>query len=420
MFYRRLIVLPMLCLIAVCPVLADAAPETNTLTLTEAQQLWREHNRELKLARGAVVAAEADVTSAGAVPNPQLSINTASIPAQNYGSGGWRNKRIDNVFRLEQLIERGNKRELRQQTAESLLEASRHDLGDTERSQGLVLAQAYFDLLLAQDRLRLSSESADLYRNTLKAMDLRLRAGDVAPIDVSRVRVDAQRADNDARQARADHEKAQVTLAYLLGREKQARSLVAKDEWPALVADLPPAATMLAERADVRAAQARVVAAERAAELARAQKTRDVTVGVQFEHCLSTSCNAPANTYGVGVSVPLFVNYAFEGEIRRAEADLQTARDQYEQVLAQAEGDLDRARSDVAAAQERRQRLDQELLADAARVASASEFAYAKGAASLMDLLDARRTLRAVQLEAAAARADYAKALAAWQAANGK
>jgi cobalt-zinc-cadmium efflux system outer membrane protein len=32
-----------------------------------------------------------------------------------------------------------------------------------------------------------------------------------------------------------------------------------------------------------------------------------------------------------------------------------------------------------------------------------------------MDLLDARRTLRAIQLDAAAAQADYAKALAAWQ-----
>lgn len=406
-------------LLAWSPLVAVAASMAGALSLPEAEQIWREHSRELKLARGAVAAAEADLTSAGALANPQLSINTSSIPSQNYGSGGWRNKRVDNVFRLEQLIERGNKRELRQQTAESLLDASRYDLGDTERSQHLLLSQAYYDLLQAQERLRLTSESADLYRNTLKAMDLRLRAGDVAPVDVARVRVDAQRADNEQRQARADHEKAQVALAYLLGREKQARSLQASDAWPALDTPLPAAAASLAQRADVQAAQARVSAAERAAELARALKTRDVTVGVQFEHCLSTSCNAPANTYGVGVSVPLFVNYAYEGEIRRAEADLQVARDQYEQVLAQAEGDLDRARSDVEAARERRQRLDQELLADAAKVASATEFAYAKGAASLMDLLDARRTLRAVQLEAAAARADHAKALAAWRAANG-
>jgi len=33
----------------------------------------------------------------------------------------------------------------------------------------------------------------------------------------------------------------------------------------------------------------------------------------------------------------------------------------------------------------------------------------------LMDLLDARRTLRQIQIEAASARADYAKALSDWQ-----
>lgn len=417
MLVRRLILL----LVAALPLTAFAAPAAAMppLSLVEAEKLWREHSRELKLARGAVAAAEADLTSAGAVPNPQLSINTSSIPSQNYGSGAWRDKKVDNVFRLEQVIERGNKRELRQQTADALLAASRHDLGDTERSQRLALDQAYYDLRLAQDKLRLASESADLYRNTMQAMELRLRAGDVAPSDVSRVRVDAQRASNDARQAKADLEKAQASLAYLLGLEKQARNLVAGDDWPPLASAPVAAAGSLEQRADVRAAQARVEAAERAADLARAQKTRDVTVGVQFEHCLSTSCNAPANTYGVGVSVPLFVNYAYEGEIRRAEADLQRARDQYEQTLAQAEGDVDKARSDVEAALERRQRLDQDLLADAARVANATEFAYTKGAASLMDLLDARRTLRALQQDAAAARADHAKALAAWRAANG-
>ena len=182
MSIRRLT--PLILALQLLSPLAAVAASTNTaLSLPEVEQIWRDHSRELKLARGAVAAAEADLTSAGAIANPQLSINTSSIPSQNYGSGGWRNKRVDNIFRLEQLIERGNKRELRQQTAESLLEASRFDLGDTERSQRLLLSQAYYDLLQAQERLRLSSESADLYRNTLKAMDLRLRAGDVAPED---------------------------------------------------------------------------------------------------------------------------------------------------------------------------------------------------------------------------------------------
>ncbi|MDQ2987915.1 MAG: TolC family protein, partial [Pseudomonadota bacterium] len=53
------------------------------------------------------------------------------------------------------------------------------------------------------------------------------------------------------------------------------------------------------------------------------------------------------------------------------------------------------------------------LLPASARSADAAEYAFRNGAAGVMDVLDARRTRRATLLEAAAARADYAKALAA-------
>jgi cobalt-zinc-cadmium efflux system outer membrane protein len=44
-----------------------------------------------------------------------------------------------------------------------------------------------------------------------------------------------------------------------------------------------------------------------------------------------------------------------------------------------------------------------------------AELAYSKGAMSLTELLDARRTLRAALLEDVTTRADHARSLAAWQ-----
>ena len=202
---------------------------------------------------------------------------------------------------------------------------------------------------------------------------------------------------------------AQLALAYLIGQEVQARFVVAADDWPALERVTGKIET--AQRPDIKAAQARWVAAEVARDLARSLKQRDVTVGVQLEHNLQ---NAPRNSFGVGVSAPLFVRNEYEGEIARAEADLELARQQLEKAVAQAIGEADRARSQLAATADRRQRLESELLIDAERVAQAAEFAYSKGAMSLIDLLDARRTWRQVQLEAAQARADYAKARALW------
>ncbi|HJW25167.1 MAG TPA: TolC family protein [Rhodocyclaceae bacterium] len=392
--------------------LAALAQGTAKLSLAEAEALWRQHNHELQLAHTAVAGAAADVRAAGQVPNPQVSLNTLSIsPWSGYGAGGWKDKKMDTQLRLDQVIERGGKRELRVKAAEARLDAARSDLDDTGRQQLLALQSAYYDLLLAQDRRRVAQDAADLYGKGLEAGKLRQRAGDISQVDLARLQIDKSRADNDVRQAQSDLEQAQAALAYLIGQERESRQLQAGDDWPS-VQDGDLAASDLEKRPDVAAARQRLAAAESSRDLARAQKKRDVTVGVQLEHNLQ---NPPTNSYGFGVSLPLFVWHEYEGEIARAEADLDAARRQYAMILAQAVGSVDQARSVLLSARERRQRLETGLLADAERVAKAAEFAYSKGAMGLMDLLDARRTLRQVQVEAATARAEYAKALAAWR-----
>jgi cobalt-zinc-cadmium efflux system outer membrane protein len=397
------------------PLTGAAEQAVLRLSLPEAERLWQEHNREVKLARVAVRGAAADLVAAGQAPNPQLSLNVASIsPQDGFGAGGLREKQMDSILRLEQLIERGDKRELRAQSAGAKLEAVERDFDDVRRQQRLALRAAYYDLMLAQEKRRSAGDTAALYARSLEAGEARLKAGDISVSDRSRLRVEKLRAENDARQAVADTNQAQLALAYLIGQEAKAGQLVADDDWPVLDGATGAAIgdAQIARRPDIRAAQARLVAAEAARDLARSLKKRDVTVGVQLEHNLQ---NAPRNSFGFGVSVPLFVRYEYEGEIARAEADLQLAREQMERLVAQALGETDQARSQLAASAERRQRLDNELLADAERVAKAAEFAYGKGAMSLIDLLDARRIWRQVQLEAAQARADYAKARASWQ-----
>ncbi|HQU78462.1 MAG TPA: TolC family protein [Azonexus sp.] len=391
---------------------AVLAQTPQRLSLAEAEALWQEHNRELQLARTAVTGAEADVLTAGQLPNPQVSLNITQIsPWSGYGAGPWKDKKMDNVLRLDQLVERGGKRDLRVKGADARLDASRRDLDDTGRQMLLSLQQTYYDLRLAQEKRRLAGESAATYDKGLETGRLRLKAGDISQVELSRLQIDKSRADNDARRTQAELEQAQVALAYLIGREGDAGLLVADDSWPPL-GDQQLKRGDLEQRPDVAAARLRMAAAEAARDLAKAQKTRDVTVGVQYEHNMQ---NEPTNSYGFGVSVPLFIFHEYEGDIARAEADLTAARLIYERTMAQAVGSTDQASSALRSAEERLRRLETGLLADAERVARAAELAYSRGAMNLMDLLDARRTLRQVQIEAATARADYAKALAAWR-----
>ena len=140
-------------------------------------------------------------------------------------------------------------------------------------------------LFRSQERLKIAGETAAAYQKTIDAVEKRLKAGDISASDVARIRVDALRAQNDARAAEAERLKAQTQLAYTIGVEKDAAKLGAADGWPAAsdvtAADLEK---ILSGRADVQAARARIAAAEKGRDLARALRTRDVTGMVQFEH----------------------------------------------------------------------------------------------------------------------------------------
>ncbi|MBX9629634.1 MAG: TolC family protein [Burkholderiales bacterium] len=400
------------------PACAAEVPESaRGLSFSEALALLQVRNRDVQLAQRGVEVAQADTLSARARPNPNLSINALSIhPRIGAGPGTDSNNSVDAIVQLSQTFERGSKRELRGETTRFAFEAARGDLADALRQGSVVLAGAYYDLLLAQERVRITEDTAALLAKTVGAAELRLKAGDIAPSDLSRIRVDQLRAENERRSAAADRDRARLALAYVIGLDAEAPYLFATDAWPAAgeVARMNAQAAVEA-RADVRAAALRVQAAEKARDLARALRSRDVTLAAQYESFPGQPAN---NTIGFGVSVPLFLNYNYEGEIRRGEVNLQAAYDALERTRALAVADVNRAWSDLASARERVQRYDAGLLKEAQRAADAAEFAYRNGALGVIDLLDARRIHAATRNDAAAARADLARALIAWQAAT--
>ena len=397
----------------------DASPAAlDHLTLQAAETLFAERNRELQIAKRAVEGAEADAVSAAAAPNPNLNLSTSRIsPSIGVGSGPLTEKRLDTVVGLSQLFERGNKRELRAEAARFNVTAARRDEADAGRQLLYQVRAAYYDLLLAQEKLEITSKTAELFEKSVDAAERRLRAGDIPATELARIRVEALRARNDASGARAERDRNQLALAYLIGVEGEAARLIATDPWPVDPAprSSTAAADTIARRADVRAAQARVDAAEKARDLARALRTRDITGGVQYERFPGDAVN---NSYGITLSIPLFTRYQYAGEIRRAEVELQAAEESLARTRAVAATDISRAERDLTAAAERMRRSRENLLTAAAQAAKGAEFAYARGATGIMDLIDARRQFYAAQLDTVTTTADYAKALAAWNSAT--
>ena len=398
----------------------------NQLSLSEAQQLFHSNNRELLAAQRTLQATQASAISAAQKPNPSLSLGVSSFNLnRNTGnknpethSNSLQDQSLNSTVQISQLFERGNKRELRMALAEDAVNASRFDVKDAERQWLLTLNSSYYDLLLAQEIEKIQSSNVGLYVKTMQAAELRLKAGDIASSDVSRIRVDLLKTQNDLRQAQANRQKAQTNLAYLIGKEAEAGNINAQDNWPDT--KQYPGQTIqrnIDQRPDVLAAEARTKQAEENTKLANALKTRDVNIALQYQHFPGQMPGTGENTIGAAVSIPLFTNYEYQGEIARAQVDLNAAQEAKDQTRAAALTEIERANADLQAATEKLQRFDQQILTEAQKASDAAEFAYNHGATGITDLLDARRVLRALQLDAATVRADFAKSLAAWNAA---
>jgi len=401
----RLFQISALLLVLVAPGVSALEP----LHLSEIDRFVSERNRSLVSARRATAAGEAGVEMAGARPNPVVSLNTSGISTRQANT---RNN-LDTILRIDQPIERGDKRNLRLSVANSLLQANRFDESDTLRQQQLLARQAYFDLKAAEDKARLSADSALLARQVLSKADLRLKAGDLSPADVARIRTDTLKAESDATQAKIDLQRAQLALAQLLALEAETFRLVTADPWPPF-GPLPSAAPQIELRPDVVAARLRLEAAERAINLAKAQQVRDVTIGAQIEQAPGDKNNS---VYGLGVSVPLFTGYDFRGEIQRAHVDRDVAADELERLRANATAEFEQAVYVADRLSERARSLLEEALPSAQKANAAVQLAFSHGAASALDVIDARRSLYAIETDTTAALADAAKARAAWAAA---
>lgn len=392
---------------------ADPAPQVISLTqaLTAASS-----NLDVSLARRLLSAAQADVTAANRSPFPTLSAKTSQMDLENGLGGGnvLTEKRIDKSIGLDWTWERGNKRELRTQAARSVASAAQADVEDVRTQQLLATQAAFFDLLAAQQRLLEVQAIEQSASQLAQTAVLRVKAGDLAAQDAARTDIEAQRARGDVQSVDLDRRRAALVLTQLLGLNTDPAALSAQADWPdnkpVAHAEMGSLTSLIEARSDVRAAVLRLQAAQAARDSAAAQKSADITIGSSLDHYPGTS----SRLLELRMQMPLQWGYQYQGEIARAEAVVDLAQDALEKTRRTALSELQRLQQELLTAAQRALRYDNDILPQARKVAAGADLAYSKGALSLTDLLDARRTLRATLLEALNARTDFAKARSAW------
>lgn len=412
--------------VAVCGSLPPCAAAQQRLTLEAVLQRADRHP-DVAIAGADVEAAAGGVTAADRAPLPTVSTSLASIDLQNgVGPGSWTGgKRLDKGVGIDWTWERGDKRLYRTRSAEHGLEAARLDRTETLLMRQIAIAGAFWDLLAAQDR---ETDSAQMLRSAeqmAEAARRRLEKGDISEQEAARVLIETERARHDDATLRAAKRLAAVALAQTAAIATD--QIEAEAGWPARSESSPhdigrSAAVgstgglraideLINLRSDVRAARSRVDAARAALDLARASQVTDITWGGGFNHY------PPEQRASVQLRAqfPWQLNYRFEGEIRQAVAGLQRAEESLRQTLLAAESELIALQLRRVTTAERLAGIEAQILGRSQEVLDRAEAAYTRGATSLTDLLDARRTFRAVRLDAIQARLEAARADTEWR-----
>ncbi|MFN7949355.1 MAG: TolC family protein [Blastocatellia bacterium] len=433
------------------PVKAQAIPRR--LTLEAAEQLLLQRNLTLLAARYQIDASRAARLIAGYKPNPVLTIGAEQLALNGNFLHNLAhtdpNQAAASTYtvRVDKTIERGGKRELRTEQADAQLKAAEAQMLDAVRTQLFQLRQAFTAATLARENLLLAEATEQQYEQTAKLTEVRVENGDLAGVEIFRIRAGLLQYQQAVLQARTSYEQAARDVLNLLGAkpdqvaaevaavsaesevkfEKAAlsRGNSPDQQWPDSLRLAPleiistfntqPVSlslaelrqTALSERPDVQAARHLLDAAGYAVSLARAQRTRDLSVGVEYQHVGSDS------SVGAVVSVPLFVHNNHLAEITQAEALQKSAEAQLRQAETQTVTDVEKAYQSYLTARRTLELYNSQNLTQMDKLRSIAAFSFREGASSLLELLDAQRSYNQAITAYNQARADYQNSL--WQ-----
>ena len=270
-------------------------------------------------------------------------------------------------------------------------------------------------MLLAQKTAEIATENYERYREIIRASSERLKAGDIAATDLTRLEVESLKAQGDQNMAQTALSQARADLLLLLAWPENSLEISAVDAWPSAPSKITQESQeqlskqALERRPDLQAARVRIDQAKKMLTLANRLAIPDVTVGVFYQQ-------DPGNffTYsgGVSLSVPLPVFYRQEGEISKAHVGVSTAELGLKQTEQSVQTDVMKALVAWQSADAIAKRFESAVLQRIEALRKAQEFAYERGAIGLLDLIDAERSYKAMMLDYYTALSNRSKAWA--------
>ncbi len=250
--------------------------------------------------------------------------------------------------------------------------------------------QSYADVLLARGRHQVAEEAVRIRGRIAELAEARLKAGDVSVQEAATARIDALQARQDALRSEYAISTAEERLRHLLGLGLQRAPLRLEDAPTARRADLKPAeltAEAVSGRPDALAAEESIAAAAERLRLARLGWVRLHGVGD------ATSGTRTGHEFGPAFRVTLPVFHWNQGNIARAEAELERAERHRAAVRDQIVYDVHYACLRYAQARAELDVLEQQVQPEVDAAIRRAESAYREGNTPYVVVLETTRQL---------------------------
>ena len=389
----------------------QAAGQTTTLiSLDQAIVLALAHNHSLQATRTLILQNQAQEITANLRPNPTLSADTQFIPffSPQYFSGENLDQTAQFDVGLSYLFERGRKRQHRLQAARDATAVTRAQVTDAERTLAFNVGQQFVSVLLAESTLQFALEDLKGFQQTVDISQAQFKAGYIGEGDYLKIKLQLLQFQTDVSSARLAKVQALVALRQFFGYDAVPADydVIGDLGYQPLQIKLDDLqARALKERPDFRAAELGITAAQSQYLLAKANGKVDVNGTYDISHVSGET------TGSVFASFELPIFNRNQGEIARTNYALAQAKEQEQSASDQVLSDVANAYEAVRSNDEVVQLYTSGYLKEAQDSRDISEYAYKRGAASLLDYLDAERSYRSVQLAYRQALAAYMTAL---------
>jgi len=387
---------------------AAAQSGPDTLPLAEALAVARDANPMLRAARLRADAADERISQAGALPDPQLSFALMNRPLGDFGT---REPMTMNQVQLTQMLPWPGKLGFSRERARRLAEAVALDADGTELALMARVKSVYYRLAYTDRSLAIMEQTRELLRDFHQVSSAMYSVGAGLQQDVLQAQVSVARMTEDITVMEQERLAMAARLNALLGRDATAPvgALELSPPHGALPGVDSLMALAVARRPAIRAARARVEAADAGYRAARREVYPDFMVGLGYGQRPQFDDMA---TIMVGISVPLFAG-SRQLPMRREMEAMRATEEAMERDLS---NETFAMLAELRAEAERSRRLS-ELYAGAvlpqARAAVESALsAYRVGNVDYMTLVENEMTVNRYEIETVRLAADYHRAIA--------